>query len=272
QKLDGPFLDEALCLGNPGSISVSIFNSYGGDVSFYYNNALMPSVKTGVNTYSIQIANPMENASLNVVNDQGCGFTLPISTGVPEPSFSYSSAEYDITGLLLAKEDIRFNIHNEGYTKARWDFGDGSPTVNIDPTVEGSLVSHSYNYPGQFTVTLSLFNEQGCSKSVQQTVQIGKGYDVMFPNVFSANADGINDYFQGEFTGISSFTFQIFDMWGSLVYAVAYDYNNMPIHWGWNGNYSSGKPYKHKSFRYLFVGTTKDNKQITKTGEASILR
>lgn len=272
QKLDGPFLDEALCLGNPGSISVSIFNSYGGDVSFYYNNALMPSVKTDVNTYSIQIANPMENASLNVVNDQGCGFTLPISTGVPEPSFSYSSAEYDITGLLLAKEDIRFNIHNEGYTKARWDFGDGSPTVNIDPTVEGSLATHSYNYPGQFTVTLNLFNEQGCSKSVQQTVQIGKGYDVMFPNVFSANADGINDYFQGEFTGISSFTFQIFDMWGSLVYTVAYDYNNMPIHWGWNGNYSSGKPYKHKSFRYLFVGTTKDNNQITKTGEASILR
>ncbi|MDX1363294.1 MAG: gliding motility-associated C-terminal domain-containing protein [Arenibacter latericius] len=270
--LDGPYLDESLCLGNPGKISVSIFNTQGGDLSFYYNNALMPSVKTATDTYNIQIATPVENATLNVVNDQGCGFILPINTGVADPVFSYSSAEFEITGLLLAKEDIRFSINSEGYSRARWDFGDGTPVMEIDPNIEGSLVSHKYNYPGKFTTALTLFNEQGCSKTVQQTLQIGKGYDVMFPNVFSANADGINDYFQGEFTGLASFTFQIFDMWGSLVYSVAYDYNNMPVNWGWNGNYSTGKPYENKSFRYLFVGTTKENNQITKTGEASILR
>ncbi|MCM4167198.1 hypothetical protein KCTC52924_02778 [Arenibacter antarcticus] len=272
QLLAGPYLDESLCLGSSGSISVSIFNTQGGDLSFYYDNALMPSVKTSTDTYSIQIANPIENSSLNVVNDQGCGFTLPISSGVPEPAFGYSSAEYEITGLLLAKEDIRFSIISEGFSRASWDFGDGTPVVDLDPNIEGLLASHKYNYPGQFTTTLTLFNEQGCSKTVQQTLQIGKGYDVMFPNVFSANADGINDYFQGEFTGISSFTFQIYDMWGGLVYSVAYDFGNTPVNWGWNGNYSSGKPYKNKSFRYLFVGTTKENNQITKTGEASILR
>ncbi len=271
--VDGPYLDEALCLGNPGSISVTLFNSHGGELSFYYNNELMPSVKTGTDTYSIQIANPIESASLNVVNDQGCGFTMPISSGVNDPSFTYSSEEYEITGLLLAKEDIRFSIASEeGYTAASWDFGDGSPIINVDPETDGILVAHKYSYPGTFDVSLTLYNEQGCSKTMEESVQIGNGYDVMFPNVFSANADGINDYFQGEFTGMASFTFQIYDMWGGLVYSVAYDYDDMPVNWGWNGTYSSGKPYKNKSFRYLFVGTTKDNNQITKTGEASILR
>ncbi|WP_192877684.1 MULTISPECIES: gliding motility-associated C-terminal domain-containing protein [Arenibacter] len=273
QLLDGPYLDQSLCLGNPGSISVSVFNSQPGDLSFYYENALVPSVKTGTNTYSVQIGNPLDNATLNVVNDQGCGITMPISAGVTDPAFSYTSDEYEITGLLMAKEEIRFSITSEpGYGNASWDFGDGSPIINVDPTTDGIMTTHAYSYPGIFTATLTLFNDEGCSKTVEQSLQVGNGYDVMFPNVFSANADGINDYFQGEFTGMASFTFQIYDMWGSLVYSVGYDFDNMPVNWGWNGNYSSGKPYKNTSFRYLFVGTTKDNKQITKTGEASILR
>ncbi|SMG48018.1 T9SS type B sorting domain-containing protein [Arenibacter troitsensis] len=273
QLIDGPYLDQSLCLGNPGSISVSVFNSQPGDLSFYYEGALVPSVKTGTNTYSVQIGNPLDNATLNVVNDQGCGITMPISSGVTDPSFTYSSDEYEITGLLMAKEDIRFSITSDpGYGNASWDFGDGSPIVNVDPEIDGIMTTHKYSYPGIFTTTLTLYNAEGCSKTVQQDVQVGNGYDVMFPNVFSANADGINDYFQGEFTGIASFTFQIYDMWGSLVYSVAYDYDSMPTNWGWNGNYSSGKPYKNTSFRYLFVGTTRDNNQITKTGEASILR
>ncbi len=273
QLLDGPYFDQSLCLGNPGSISVSIFNNQGGDLSFYYENVLMPSVKTGIDTYAVQIANPLENATLNVVNNQGCGFTMPLSAGVMQPTFTYSSEEFEITGLLLAKEDIRFNNTSEiGYDYASWGFGDGSPIISVDPNAEGSVSTHSYNFPGIFTTTLTLYNQQGCSKEVQQSVQIGKGYDVMFPNVFSANADGINDYFQGEFTGIASFTFQIYDMWGALIYSVAHDFGDMPINWGWDGNLSTGKPYSNTSFRYLFVGTTTGNNQITKTGEASILR
>jgi hypothetical protein len=273
QLLDGPYLDQSLCLGNPGSLTLDVFNSQPGNLSFYYEGALVPAVKTGTSSYSVQIGNPLDNATLNVVNDQGCGITMPISSGVTDPTFAYSSDEFEITGLLMAKEDIRFSITSEaGYGNASWDFGDGSPIVNVDPNTDGIMTTHNYSYPGIFTTTLSLFNDQGCSKTLQQDIQVGNGYDVMFPNVFSANTDGINDYFQGEFTGIASFTFQIYDMWGSLVYSVAHDYDSMPVNWGWNGNYSSGKPYKNTSFRYLFVGTTRDNKQITKTGEASILR
>ncbi len=273
QLLDGPYLDESLCAGGPGSISVSIFNSQGGDLSFYYENALVPSVQTDVDTYSVQIADPMENASLNVVNDQGCGFVMPLSIEVTDPSFIYSSQEFEVTGLLLSREDIRFSNTSEGeYAYAQWDFGDGSPIVQVDPGTEGTVTTHNYDFPGVFTVTLALFNQEGCSREVQQEVQIGNGYDVMFPSAFSANADGINDYFQGKFTGISSFVFEIYDMWGALIYSAAHDFDDAPANWGWDGNYSTGKPYKNTTFRYLFKGTTSDNNQITKTGEAVILR
>ncbi len=271
--LDGPFLDESLCAGGPGSISISIFNSQGGALSFYYDSVLVPSVQTGTNTYSVQIGSPAESALLNVVNDQGCGFTTQLSASVIDPSFTYSSEEFDVTGLLLVREDIQFANTSDGeYGNAEWDFGDGSPTVQVDPEVDGRPTTHNYDFPGVFTVTLTIFSAENCSREIQQDVQIGNGFDIMFPSAFSANADGINDYFQGEYTGLTSFVFEIYDMWGALIYNVSYDFDDVPTDWGWDGNYSTGKPYKNTTFRYLFIGTTRENRQITKTGEATILR
>ncbi|MFS4468942.1 PKD domain-containing protein [Maribacter sp. 2210JD10-5] len=273
QLVDGPFLDESLCAGGPGSIIIGIFNSQGGDLSFYYDGGLVPSVQTGTNTYSVQIGNPVESALLNVLNDQGCGFTTQLSASVVAPSFTYSSEEFDVSGLLLVREDIQFSNNSEGeYSYAEWDFGDGSPTVRVDPEIDGTVTTHNYDFPGVFTVTLTVFNEEGCSREIQQEVQIGNGFDIMFPSAFSANADGINDYFQGEYTGLTSFVFEIYDMWGALVFSASYNFENIPVNWGWDGNYSNGKPYKNTTFRYLFVGTTRENQQITKTGEATILR
>jgi len=242
-------------------------------LSFYYEGALVPAVETAENTYSLQIADPVANATLNVANDLGCGFTTPLNVAVTEPGFTFSSNEFEVTGLLLAKEDVRFmNTTAMEFDQAVWDFGDGSALVTVDPETDGMLTVHNFDFPGVFEISLMIFNAQGCSKEIVKTVQIGSGYDVMFPNVFSPNNDGINDYFQGEFTGIASFTFQIYDMWGNLIFTTAHDYNDLPENWGWDGTYTDGKAYENLSFRFIFVGTTGDNQQITETGEATILR
>ncbi len=271
--VDGPFYDDALCAGNPGTLSVTVFDAQNGALSFYYDGTLVPAMETSANTYALQIADPLENATLSVVNDLGCGFTAPLSSTIGSPSFSYSSEEFDITGLLLTKEEVRFlNTSTADHAYATWDFGDGSPEVTVDPETEGALTNHTYDFPGVFEVTLRIFNAQGCSQSTVQSVQVGTGYDVMFPNAFTPNGDGINDYFQGDFTGLSSFTFMIYDMWGGLVFSTAHDFDGLPINWGWNGTYGNGAAYENTSFRYVFVGTTGNNKQITRTGEATILR
>ena len=273
QLVDGPYLDESLCSGQAGFITLSIFNGINGDLSFYYGGALVPASETSANTYQVQIANPLDEAELNVLNDRGCGFTTSLSTGITEPSFDTSSNEADITGLLLVNEEVQFsNTTETGYAYATWDFGDGTATVNVSPEEDGNVTTHNYSFAGVFDVTLTVFNSEGCSETLIQTIQIGSGYDVMFPNVFSPNADGINDYFEGEFTGIASFTFQIFDMWGGLVFTGSYDYDDLPDNWGWDGTYSNGKPFENLSFRYVFVGTAGDNSQVTRTGEATIIR
>ena len=273
QLVDGPHLDEALCAGQAGFITLGIFNEIDGDLSFYYGGDLVPAIEISPNNYQVQIANPLEEAELNVLNDRGCGFTASLSTGIADPSFITSSDQADITGLLLVNEAIRFSNTTEiGYASATWDFGDGTAVVNVSPEEDGTVTTHNYSFAGVFDVTLTVFNSEGCSKSIIQTIQIGSGFDVIFPNVFSPNSDGINDYFQGEFTGISSFTFQIYDMWGGLIYTGSYDFEDLPPNWGWDGTYNNGKLFENLSFRYVFTGTTGDNTQITRTGEATIIR
>ena len=215
QLVDGPLLDEALCAGQAGFITLTVFNEVNSALNFFYNGDPVPATEISTNTYEVQIATPLDEAELNVLNDRGCGFTASLSTGVPAASFTVTSDEADITGLLLVNEEIRFtNTTATAYASATWDFGDGSALVNVSPDEDGTLTTHNYNFSGVFDVSLTVFNSEGCSDTIVQTVQIGSGFDVIFPNVFSPNADGINDFFQGEFTGIASFTFQIYDIWG----------------------------------------------------------
>ncbi len=271
--VDGPYLDENLCIGNPGNITVTIFNAQQGDLSFYYQNNLVSAIETGEDTYRVQIPDPVETAILNVVNDQGCGFTMPLETRVATPSFSYTSEDLEATGLLLIKKDIRFtNTTVDAHSQAIWDFGDGSAPLTVNPEVDGTVTQHAYNFSGEYEVTLSTVNAQGCSKQMVQNIQVGDTYKIVFPDAFSPNADGINDYFQGKFAGISKFEFQIYDMWGALVYSTKHDHDSAPTNWGWNGTYSNRKPYQQFSFRYVFKGYTGENIEIIKTGEATIIR
>ena len=273
QLVDGPHLDDALCAGQAGFITLGIFNELDSDLSFYYNGSLVSATEISANTYQVQIATPLDEAELNVLNDRGCGFTASLSTGIAEPSFTVSSDQADITGLLLVNEDVRFtNTTETGYTKATYDFGDGTAAVDVFPDEDGTTTTHNYSFAGVFDASLTVFNNAGCSNTIVQTVQIGSGFDVIFPNVFSPNSDGINDYFQGEFTGIASFNYQIYDMWGGLIYTVSYDIDDLPANWGWDGTYTDGKLFNNTSFRYVFIGKTGDNTQITRTGEATILR
>ena len=58
-----------------------------------------------------------------------------------------------------------------------WDFGDGSPTYTESPdsTPDGQYdgrVYHTYNFPGFYTVTLAVSDDQGLASSASTSVQV----------------------------------------------------------------------------------------------------
>jgi len=274
QLLEGPFLSKSLCVGEPGTLQVKVFDRDSDIFSFYYDGTLVSSTPVGNDTYELTIDSPVDEAILNILNESGCGISVPIITGVGTPEFSYTSRSLEQTGLISANEDVTFtNTSIEPYTKMRWDFGDGSDLLEITAENEATTdIVHRYKTPGTFTVALRFYNALGCYKEVTQEIRVGKGYLVIFPSAFTPNEDGVNDLFEAKYTGITAFTLDIFDMWGNLLYTATVDSLPTTSLWGWNGTYPSGQPYAFKTFRYSFTAITHDDQEIKTAGEATLLR
>lgn len=273
--VEAPALSASLCGGEPGVVRLKLFDTTGseeGGITFYYDGAMVVSDYTGDGWYEVFIERPIDDASLTMVNTFGCQLRQQLKIGVPDAQFSYSSATYDTIGTLPDQEEITFRNETVGdFTHAIWNFGDGVE-VAVDPFTQPFDIQHTYEFSGTYEVTLEVFNVAGCSRSTAQSLQIGLGYQILFPNAFTPNGDGMNEYFEGEFTGIEQFELFIYTIWGGLITSMAYDKDSKPAHWGWDGNYGDGTPYAQKYFRYVFKAQTTSGELVNRSGEAVILR
>ncbi|MEM7036226.1 MAG: gliding motility-associated C-terminal domain-containing protein, partial [Bacteroidota bacterium] len=98
-----------------------------------------------------------------------------------------------------------------------WDFGDpdtGPNNYSEDPTP-----SHTFSYPGTYTVELVVWNKcRTVSDTLRRDVVV-EDCDFEMPNVFSPNNDGINDRFRPTHDMVfGRYTLKIFDRWGQLVF------------------------------------------------------
>lgn len=86
------------------------------------------------------------------------------------------------------------------------------------------------NLPGLYSVVIKepLIS---CSNSDSIIVESICQTEVIFPNVFSPNNDGINDVyeltFSNKFDWLTNFEFKIFNRWGEVIYEVS----NEPVKW-----------------------------------------
>jgi len=120
-----------------------------------------------------------------------------------------------------------------------WSYGDGEES-NI---FEGP---HDYAHSGNFTVTMSVSTESGCSDEISQIVHIPSPYYFYVPNAFTPNGDGINETFKPYGFGFNpeKYEFLIFERTGRLIFQT----NNFEQ--GWNG-FDNGKMVPFGTYVYL---------------------
>ena len=137
----------------------------------------------------------------------------------------YSDGKYDIF------QDGTFN----------WDFGDGTFETTAYPR-------HEYTVNGLFMAYLSFTDIYGCTSYSNKEIEITSNFDILAPNTFTPNGDGVNDIFMPEGIKISGLSFEllIFNKSGKVVYATK------NINSGWNGfNQNTGQ--KCTNGNYLWV-------------------
>ena len=273
-------------VGGAGNLYIRVFNNYDGNLTFYYPTEadLVQAEQLDGQSYKLQISSSVENGKLTVTNQEGCRLTVDVSLEIGEPSFNFNSLNAQISGnstetqlpLILAREQVTFTNTSTGtFTYFEWDFGDGSP-VERYPFLTGSVspVTHVYGISGTYYPRLRVYNSVGCYKEKVEVLVVGKGYNVLVPNVFTPNGDTYNDKFRPLFSGFSSIQMTVYDYRGNLLYMeeAAVDPADplQPIILsGWDADIKTESPY----YIYSVYGITLfGDVEVQKSGTFIIIR
>ena len=193
----------------------------------------------------------------------------------------YFSVNFEASGSVLAREQVTFeNTSTDPFSVSEWIWGDNTPSEFVYVRSESvSPTRHEFGISGTYFTTLRIYNDIGCSEEITKPIVVGKGYNILVPNVFSPNGDLVNDNFKPLFSGFSLVEFTIYDNRGNKVYYEITPGDGIPIEPenytvplelnGWDGSNSGNSPY----YIYTVRGITLfGEKEIERSGTFIILR
>ncbi len=171
------------------------------------------------------------NYLVKVLDAHGCQDSTMVTLGQPEKLIV--DAGEDIAS------DLGVNVEfNATYGPARrmvngtWISSNGDSIRCLDPL----CLSIEVLPPGPTDYIITIEDETGClaMDTVSAIVEISR--DISYPNVFSPNQDGLNDYFNlfGSISAVDIDVLRVFDRWGGLVYE-GFDIPLNDRNRGWDG-------------------------------------
>ncbi len=146
-----------------------------------------------------------------------------------------------------------YDLTNAGNPLATWLWSTGSTASHIVTTE-----------PGYYSATVTI---NGCIAT--DTVWIANDCYISFPNVFTPNGDGINDYFFPRnllARGLTSFKMDIYNRWGQNIYSTTSTDGQ-----GWDGKFNN-EPQPQGVFIYVIEAKFKDGQKIKKQGNVTLVR
>ncbi len=155
----------------------------------------------------------------------GCENTLSKSDYVyvfPKP---YAGFRPSALNVFEDNPYVSFTDLSHGAISWHWDFGTGT----ADGT--STLQNPDYTFPeiGEYHVWQFVENEWNCKDSAYKYIIVKPLETIYFPNAFSPNNDGVNDWFMplGNGSDPNDYQMLIFDRWGNLVFST----DNINIPW-----------------------------------------
>lgn len=127
----------------------------------------------------------------------------------------------------FAPIDVPMIYESGSATQCTWFIDNVETELNAD----GSL---TFPLDTVYNVRLECVNESGCNSKAQKEVNVGF-VQLLLPNTFTPDGDGLNDVFKPAMYGIQQLEISIFNRWGEEIY------NGSGITSGWDGRTSSGE-------------------------------
>ena len=174
------------------------------------DNSLPEDVK-GINPITVYPTQTTEYTMIGY-GQNGCQARVNITVNViPNPvvNLKFSPNEVD-----MDEPTVMFFDSSEYSAKSEWIFSDGEK-------LEGKNITHKFNISREDSVNIHLISSNilGCSSEADTTIPVVL-FAIWFPNAFTPDGDGMNDYFFFMTkNNLEDIVFEIFDRWGMKVYS-----------------------------------------------------
>jgi gliding motility-associated-like protein len=108
-----------------------------------------------------------------------------------------------------------------------------------------------------------IVDAQGCT--ARDSTEIVVALNVVIPNAFTPDGDGLNDFFGISNPYIEVLELRVFNRWGETLYL-----SSTPVP-GWDGTYQ-GVPQEMGTYLYNYRAVTRDGRPIEGSGSVNLLR
>ena len=202
---------------------------------------------------------------VDITDSLGCSAQFVLDVNLEElgyPDFSYDSFTLSNCDILSVDDPIQFNNLSSGdYISVDWAFNDGSiPLINVENPI------HTFTEPGTYFVTQTVNYPYGCSYEIIQELVITIGYEIILPNAFTPNGDGINDTIRPVYNCMENVQLSIYDTWGALIFSETGD-----DIYGWDGTIN-GKPSENGNYIIVVRAETWNGKIIDVNGPITLIK
>lgn len=142
--------------------------------------------------------------------------------------------------LWYGYEAVEVELEEQGGEAVDWIW-----TVPEGDRFGGSRLEHRFQAPGTYFFELAGVDVNGCWSDTVVGPFVVLAGEVDIPNVFSPNADGINDLFLPEIRGEGTYLLQVRDRWGKMIFETR---NKME---GWRGTTLEGNEVPVGAYYYF---------------------
>jgi gliding motility-associated-like protein len=183
------------------------------------------------------------------------------------------TASTKVTVMVWPLPEVETSVDQDTIREGKFTFvnvsGEGISYTWLpsDGLVDTASVRTRVQPAKTITYTVRATGTNGCTNTATAQVQVIP-YEFNVPSVFTPNGDGVNETFDVRIdpTNVQTYAITISDRTGNLMFSK----DNMMM--GWNGQSTNGNEATPGVYFYVIRITTKDNQQITKSGNVTLLR
>lgn len=193
-------------------------------------------------------------------DSRGCWDTLQIPIqGLSFRKGKIHSNPTDTVALCVSEAVVTFEAEDRYADQYYWSFGDSTESESMKP-------SHTFEAPGMYSVVCTMYEiGNDCPAKDSLVFEIQHDGEVIIPELFSPNGDGVNDHFfvRGH---LQTLDMQLFNKHGRLVKTLSSPEEK------WNGRNEDGRKLSQGEYKYKLKAELSVCKDLEQEGIIKLVR